>query len=198
MPKIYTCSSIPASRWNSNLSHRRDFSILRLPNSCSSIGSVQTLRSGGRWFDTRLRKIFFPRFYDGHCDRIHSSLTAVHCFDDGQYCTLTVFSALRRRIIRSNPYCSIVIICKVINGGVYSFTRRQNLSLVQIESICLRHMKCCTKKTVGNIVKKGEIFSFSHNVFKSHFPPGREKSPLSGEVLSHCYTVLFNCLPLTA
>ena len=25
---------------------------------------------------------FFPRFDGTHCDRIHSSLTAVHCFDN--------------------------------------------------------------------------------------------------------------------
>ena len=27
--------------------------------------------------------IFFSRIDDSHCDRIHSSLTAVHCFDNG-------------------------------------------------------------------------------------------------------------------
>ena len=27
--------------------------------------------------------IFFPRIADSHCDRIHSSLTAVRCFDNG-------------------------------------------------------------------------------------------------------------------
>ena len=29
------------------------------------------------------RLIFFPKIDDSHCDRIHSSLTAVHCFDNG-------------------------------------------------------------------------------------------------------------------
>ena len=29
------------------------------------------------------RPIFFPRTDDSHCDRIHSSLTAVRCFDNG-------------------------------------------------------------------------------------------------------------------
>ena len=29
------------------------------------------------------RPIFFPRIDDSHCDRIHSSLTAVRCFDNG-------------------------------------------------------------------------------------------------------------------
>ena len=32
---------------------------------------------------TPVRPIFFPRIYGGHCDRIHSSLTAVRCFDNG-------------------------------------------------------------------------------------------------------------------
>ena len=27
--------------------------------------------------------IFFPRIEDSHCDRMHSSLTSVHCFDNG-------------------------------------------------------------------------------------------------------------------
>ena len=49
----------------------------------SSDNSVEDLRTGGRWFDPRARPIFFPRIGDSHCDRIHSSLTAVHCFDNG-------------------------------------------------------------------------------------------------------------------
>ena len=44
--------------------------------------SVQDLRTGGR-FDLRLGQYSFPWFDDSHCDRIHSSLTAVHCFDNG-------------------------------------------------------------------------------------------------------------------
>ena len=34
------------------------------------------LRIGGRW------SIFFPRINDIHCYKIHSSVIAVHCFDD--------------------------------------------------------------------------------------------------------------------
>ena len=29
------------------------------------------------------RPIFFLRIDDSHCNRIHSSLSAVHCFDNG-------------------------------------------------------------------------------------------------------------------
>ena len=44
----------------------------------SPFSSVQGLRTGGRWFESPARPIFFPRIDDSHCDRIHSSLTAVH------------------------------------------------------------------------------------------------------------------------
>ena len=49
----------------------------------SSLGSVQDLRTGGRWYDPLARPIFLPRFDDSHCDKNHSSFTAVHCFDNG-------------------------------------------------------------------------------------------------------------------
>ena len=34
------------------------------------------------WFKCPTRPIFFPSFDDSHCDRIHSSLTDDHGFDD--------------------------------------------------------------------------------------------------------------------
>ena len=40
----------------------------------SSVGSVEDWRTG---------PVFFPRIHDSHCDRIHSSLIAVRCFDNG-------------------------------------------------------------------------------------------------------------------
>ena len=39
------------------------------------VGSVQDLRTGGRWFDPQGRPIFFPRIDDSHLDKINSSLT---------------------------------------------------------------------------------------------------------------------------
>ena len=48
----------------------------------SSVGRVADLRTEGRWFDPRLGQYSF-RGLISHCKRIHSSLTAVHCFDDG-------------------------------------------------------------------------------------------------------------------
>ena len=49
----------------------------------SSACSVQDLRTGGRWFDPQARPILFPWIHDSYCDRIHSFLTAVRCFDNG-------------------------------------------------------------------------------------------------------------------
>ena len=36
----------------------------------------------GHWFVPHAQPILFPRIDDSHCNRIHSPLTAVHCFDD--------------------------------------------------------------------------------------------------------------------
>ena len=51
----------------------------------SSVGSVQNLKTEGRWFDPRARSIFFPRIDDSHSDKIHSSFTAVtvRCYGNG-------------------------------------------------------------------------------------------------------------------
>ena len=53
------------------------------PSPRSSVGSIEDLRTGGHWFEPPARPIFFPRIYDSHYDRIHSSLKALHCFDNG-------------------------------------------------------------------------------------------------------------------
>ena len=45
-----------------------------------SVVAQSDLRTGGRRFDPRLGHY---SFHDGHCDRIHSYLTAAHCFGSG-------------------------------------------------------------------------------------------------------------------
>ena len=54
------------------------FNIVTKPH--SSVGSIADLRTGGRWFNPRLGQNSW--IDDSHSDRIHSSLTAVHCFDN--------------------------------------------------------------------------------------------------------------------
>ena len=49
----------------------------------SSVISIQDLNTAGLWFKPPTWPIFFPGNDDSHCDKIHSSLTAVHCFDYG-------------------------------------------------------------------------------------------------------------------
>ena len=46
----------------------------------SSVGSVPDLTTEGRWFDPRLGQ-YLSEIDDSHCDRIHSYLTAVRCFE---------------------------------------------------------------------------------------------------------------------
>ena len=59
--------------------------FLRFAKPHSSVGSMQDLRTGGRWFDPLAQPILFLNIDDSHCDRSHSSLTTVHCFDNGYY-----------------------------------------------------------------------------------------------------------------
>ena len=49
---------------------------------------------------------FFRRIDNAHCDRIHSSLTAVHSFDDGYVGKQPVHSLKRifcRELVKGNP-----------------------------------------------------------------------------------------------
>ena len=41
------------------------------------------LENRGSLVRSPAKLMFFPRIDDSHCDRIHSSLTADHCFDNG-------------------------------------------------------------------------------------------------------------------
>ena len=50
-------------------------------------------------FPTMFSKAFF------HCDRIHSSLTSVHCFEDG-YVERILCGALRNSFIKREIVCS--------------------------------------------------------------------------------------------
>ena len=49
----------------------------------SNSSVVQDLRTDGRWFKSMALPIFFPRIDDSHYDKMHSSLNAVNCFNDG-------------------------------------------------------------------------------------------------------------------
>ena len=49
----------------------------------SSVGSAADFGTGGLLFRSPAWPIFFPKIDDSHWDRIHSSLTAVCCFNNG-------------------------------------------------------------------------------------------------------------------
>ena len=59
------------------------FLIYLPPGPHCSVGSAHDLKTDDRWFDLRAQPRFFPRIDDSHFDKIGSSLTAVHYFDDG-------------------------------------------------------------------------------------------------------------------
>ena len=56
------------------------YPIVRKAEPTSSVGSIEDRRSLVR---SPAWPISFPRIDDSHCDRIHSSFTAVRCFDNG-------------------------------------------------------------------------------------------------------------------
>ena len=88
----------------------------------SSVGSVADLRTGGRWFDPRLGQYSFRGLMISHCDRIHSSLTGVLCFDNGyvgkqrvtwkEYCAESWLKELQERMNRRNGRRDITEILK--------------------------------------------------------------------------------------
>ena len=49
----------------------------------SSVGSVVDLRTGGCWFHPWLGQYSFRGSNSSHCNRIHSSLIAFRCLDNG-------------------------------------------------------------------------------------------------------------------
>ena len=69
----------------------------------SSVSSIEDLRKGGHGFDPPAQPIFFPRIDDGHCDRIHSSLTAVHCLNNGYMGKQPVGSILCGVLVKPTP-----------------------------------------------------------------------------------------------
>ena len=68
---------------------------------CSSVGPAQDLGTGGPNVRSPAWPMFFPMIDDCHCDRIHSPLTAFHCFGDGTICWKEA-SGFERILCRAN------------------------------------------------------------------------------------------------
>ena len=45
--------------------------------------TAEELRTAGCWLEPPAQPIFFSKIDDSHSDRIHASLTAPHCFNNG-------------------------------------------------------------------------------------------------------------------
>ena len=82
MCKISHCAS------HGNLSTTQQIKWLTLSKTIpaephSSVGSVADLRAGGRWFNPQLGQYSFQELMIVIATVFNSSLTAVHCFDNG-------------------------------------------------------------------------------------------------------------------
>ena len=97
-----------------------------------SVGSIQDSRIGCR-YDPQLGSIICLRTDDSHCDRIHSSLTAAHCFSNRyvgkqrvawkEYCAEYRLKELQESISRCTGHCNITeILLKTV------FNNRQSIS----------------------------------------------------------------------
>ena len=74
------------------------------------------------------RPIFFPRIHDIYCDRLHSSLTAVCCFDNGyvgkqpvawkEHCVEYWLKELHKSMDRCTGRCDIteILLKRVLNA----------------------------------------------------------------------------------
>ena len=77
--------------------------------------------------------IFFPRIDDSHCDRIHSSLSAVRCFNNGyvgkqpvalkEYFTEYLLKEFQERMDRYTGNCNIPeILLKIALNTIQSIS----------------------------------------------------------------------------
>ena len=70
------------------------------------------------------RPIFFPRIDDNHCDRIHSSLTAVRCFDNGY---------VEKQPVAWKEYC-VEHWLKELQGSMDRCTNRRVISKIPLKT----------------------------------------------------------------
>ena len=91
-----------------SIKNRFSLNVQAVPH--STVGSVRTWEQGFAGSIPGRGPIFFPTIDYSHCDRIHSSLTAVLCFDNGyvgkhpmawkEYCAEYCFKELQESMVR--------------------------------------------------------------------------------------------------
>ena len=80
--KVYTPSKINSIILEPHLEFHLELPVLSTctslhfssPSSYGSLGSIEDLRTGGRWFEPLAWPIFFLNVGDSHCNRIHPAL----------------------------------------------------------------------------------------------------------------------------
>ena len=119
----------------------------------SSVDSIQDLRTGGRWFNPPSLPIFFPRIDDSYCDWIHSSLTDVHCFDDGyvgkqpvaweEYCAENCLKELQETMERSICRKNITeILLKMVLTHYHTMPHFDTLKIYSCGKHCKKRRYC--------------------------------------------------------
>ena len=96
------------------------------------VGSIQDLRTGGRWFDSRHCQYSFRGLIE-----VHSSLTAVHCFDN--------------RYVGKQPVAWKELCVKYwLKEPQESMVRRTGHHNISNSIICLEFQSINRKNTVDN------------------------------------------------
>ena len=78
-----------------------------LPSIRTSVGSVEDFEHWRSLVRFPARLILFLRVGDCHCNRIHSSLTSVYCFDDGYVRKQPVGGYVRKQPLALEEYCGV-------------------------------------------------------------------------------------------
>ena len=104
----------------------------------SSASSLPDLRIGRLLVRSMARSVFFPRINDNHCNRIHSSLTSVCCFDNGyvgkqpvalkEYCMVShTLKELQESMDRCSGHRDLTeIVLKTVLNNIHTINQSVN------------------------------------------------------------------------
>ena len=91
------------------------------------------MRTEVRWFDPRL----FPRIDDSHCDRIHSFLTAVRCFDSGH---------VGKQLVAWKEYCAEYWL-KDLQESMDRYTGHRDITEIMLKAALITIQSINVKRT---------------------------------------------------
>ena len=89
------------------------------------VHNVEDLRIEGHRFKALARPIFFLRIDDSHCNRIHSSLTAICCFDNG---------SVRKQPVALKEYLADYCVTEITLKTLLTLCQMINLTLSKLKA----------------------------------------------------------------